>query len=165
LVLLLALALAASAAAAFLPTLAARGLVPRHLEWDLAWIVILARALWLTLALEVPVVAVAGKGTPRALAAGVLVNTLTFPLFAVLMTLAMPLLFLFFDLYADLLSPIPALVWPALALAVAEVGIVVVEGVALQRALGWPTRRAMTTSLLANGLSVAVSLLLVRLAA
>jgi hypothetical protein len=104
-------------------------------------------ALGLTLALEVPVVAIAWAGVApmgRRVAAGLAVNLATHGLLW--------------------------LVWPGLPgsyaarLVAAELGVVLLEAAAYRLALAGSLRRALAASLLANALSVGAGLLLWRLA-
>ena len=103
--------------------------------------------LLLTLLIEVPVVAIAGRGSAPAWKAGVLVNTLTNPV-AVLALLALA------PFAQRSPSPVPYIV----LVACIEVAVVVVEWRIFRWVLDWSNRRAFTTSLIANGLSFGIGL-------
>jgi hypothetical protein len=104
--------------------------------------------LFLTLVVELPVIVIAGRGSAAAWRAGVLVNTLTNPV-AVLAILVL----------TPIVSPYSAPAASAL-LGVIEVAVVIVEWRVFRWALGWSNRRAMTTSVIANGLSFGLGLAL-----
>jgi len=102
--------------------------------------------LLLTLAIEVPIVVIAGKGSKEAWATGVLVNVLTNPVAVLVVVILAPFL------------------WPdpgnlVLMLAV-EVAVVLAEWQVFRWALGWSTRKAFGVSLIANATSFCLGLLL-----
>jgi hypothetical protein len=106
--------------------------------------------LLLTLLVEVPVVAVAGRGSAAAWKTGVLVNTLTNPA-AVLAAMVLVPAFLTRSIGVS-----------SLAIGLIELVVVVVEWRVFRWVLGWSHRRAIVTSVIANGLSFGLGLVLIR---
>jgi len=105
-----------------------------------------APPLVLTVAIEVPVIVLFGRGAPRRTAgAAVLVNTLTNPLLvgAVL-----------------LFTPVWGSSWGAAAVLAFEAVVVVVEWRLYRWALGWSSRRALAASLVANAVSFGIGVAL-----
>ncbi len=105
--------------------------------------------LLITLLIEAPVVAVSGRGEADAWKVGLLVNTLTNPI-AVFLVLAIGL---------DVVWCRSMLV-TVLIVGTIEVAVVIVEWRVYARVLGWSSRRAFVTSLIANGLSFVTGLLM-----
>jgi len=97
--------------------------------------------LLMTLVVEVPVVAIAGRASMASWKAGVLVNTLTNPL-AVSSILALASL--------ALLVAAPVAILVVLAV---EAVVVIAEARLFQWVLGWSNRKAVVTSVTANVLS------------
>jgi hypothetical protein len=100
----------------------------------------------LTLLIEVPIVAIAGRGSKQAWKVGFLVNTATNPV-AVLTSLVLSVVLWRQSAFA-----------PLLAVAAVEAAVVVVEWRIFRWTLGWSNRRAITTSLIANAASFGIGL-------
>jgi hypothetical protein len=103
--------------------------------------------LLLTLLIEVPVIAVAGRGSAAAWKTGVLVNTLTNPIAVLCFLLLAPVA------WGSTLRLAPYLLTAAI-----ELAVVIAEWRVFRWALGWSNRRAIVTALVANALSFGVGL-------
>lgn len=107
--------------------------------------------LLLTLVVEVPVIAIAGRGSAAAWKAGVLVNTLTNP----------PAVFALGTLYPFFYKSYWAGGDPIGLVCAIEIAVVLAEWRLLKWVLGWSSLRALITSSIANGLSFSLGALLV----
>jgi hypothetical protein len=112
----------------------------------------------LTLVVEVPVIAIAGRGAKAAWKAGFLVNMLTNPVAVFLVVIVLTPL-------VGLRSPPHATTVIVLGTALIELGVLLSEWRLLKWILGWTSRRAFLTALIANGASFGVGILLLWLPA
>ena len=120
----------------------------QNLVWYLFEGMIFVGPLLLTLVIEVPVIAIAGRGSKASWKVGVLVNTLTNPIAVAVV----------------LLLAVPALKWGGqvalfVVVGAVEIAVVMAEWRVFRWALGWSNRRAIVTSLIANALSFGIGLL------
>jgi len=122
-----------------------RDLPRRALEWGMTFLA----PLLLNLLIESSVVALSGRGSSAAWKAGLLANTLTHPIAVLLMIALGP----------TVLRGSTGIT-ASLFIGALEVGVVLAEWRVYGWVLGWPNRRALSTSAMANGLSFALGLLL-----
>ncbi|MDZ4063989.1 MAG: hypothetical protein U1E22_04905 [Coriobacteriia bacterium] len=104
--------------------------------------------LLLTIAIETPILVIAGRGSKASWKAGILVNTLTNPVAVLVVLLSWPILIGGY-------GPADVVLVGAI-----EIAVVVVEWRVFRWVMRWSNRRAIITSLVANVLSFGIGLAL-----